>query len=95
MIEVLEETAIFVLEDDIEGMTSALDSDLDAENKRLNQLLIKKQKDVIAKIKTGQKLTKEDMNIIKDANEIHINDTCDFAEHHVDALKLDMHLEEN
>lgn len=92
MITVIEETMCRSLEDDVEVMTSALDSDLDAENKRLNSLLIKKQKEVIKKIKTGKTLSKDDKKIIKDANEIHVNDESDFCGFHNDALDLDVYL---
>jgi len=67
---------VFVLEDDNEVTTSALDpdSDLDEENKRLNRLLIKRHEAILAKIEKGRALTQEDFVLIRDANQIHVND---------------------
>jgi len=63
---------VFVLEDDNEVMTSALDpdSDLDEENKQLNRLLIKRHAAILTKIERGQPLTQEDFVLIRDTKKL-------------------------
>jgi len=82
---------IFALEDDNEMMTAALDpdSDLDKENKRLNRLLIKRHEAILTKIEKGQALTQEDLVLIRDANEIHVNDAQNLNGRHRQAIALD------
>jgi hypothetical protein len=82
---------VFALEDDNEMMTAALDpgSDLDKENKRLNRLLIKRHKAILTKIEKGQALTQEDLVLIRDANEIHVNDVQNLNGRHRQAMALD------
>lgn len=86
----------FVLDDDNEVMTAALDkdSDLDEENKRLNRLLIKRHETILAKLDKSGPLTQDDLRLIRDANEIHLNDEGNFAGHHKQALKLNQWLEQ-
>ncbi len=66
----------FVLEDDNELMLAALDpdSDLDEENKQMNRELIKEHERILAKLDSGSRLTKLDVQLMHDANEIHLNE---------------------
>ena len=91
MDEKIKEHIIFVLEDDNEIMTAALDpgSDLDEENKQMNQGLIKKHEAIVKKIEKSEQLTQKDLQLIRDANEIHFNDTGNFNGHHKQAVELD------
>ena len=79
---------LFVLEDDNEVMAAALDSNLDEENKQMNRELIKKHEAIITKVEKNEKLTQEDLLLIRDANEIHLNDEADVQEHHQQAVAL-------
>ena len=81
---------VFVLEDDNEVMTAALDpdSDLDEENKRLNRLLIKRHEAILTKIEKGRALTQDDFVLIRDANEIHVNDALNLNGRHRQAMAL-------
>jgi len=92
----IKEQILFALEDDNELMTAALDDDsgLDEENKRLNRLLIKKHNKIIDKVNNEKKLTKEDLQLIRYANEIDMNDEIDIREHHKQAVELDKWLDE-
>lgn len=85
-----QKTAIFVLEDDNEIMFHALnDEDFDEENKQMNLELIKEHIRIILKLEKNKDLTREELILIRDANEIHVNDTDNYNEHHKDAIKLD------
>lgn len=90
LIKELKEMAIFVLEDDNEVMLAALDkySDLDKENKQMNRELIKEHKLIISKLEKNKELTKEDLVLIRDANEIHFNDTDNYNGHNKKAIEL-------
>ena len=79
-----------VLEDDNEVMTAALasDSDLDAENKQMNRELIKRHKAIIAKVEKGKWPTQAELQLIRDANEIHLNDEDNLNGRHAQAVKL-------
>jgi len=92
----IKKQIVFVLEDDNEVMTAALDpdSDLDEENKRLNRLLIKRHEAILAMIEKGQHLTQEDLVLIRDANEIHLNDEDNLNGHHKQAMELNQWLEQ-
>ena len=81
---------LFVLEDDNEVMTAALDpdSDLDKANKQMNRELIKKHETIIAKVEKGKDLTQTDLQLIRDANEIHFNDESNLNGHHEQAVEL-------
>jgi len=81
----------FVLEDDNEMLRAALKpgSDLDEENKRMNRELICRHKQILAKLDSGEKLTKEDLKLIRYANEVHVNDEDNLAGHHEQVVKLD------
>jgi len=72
----IKEQIIFVLEDDNEVMTSALspDSGLDTENKLMNTELIKKHEAIINKVKKNRPLAQEHLQLVRGANEIHLND---------------------
>lgn len=86
----IKEGIIFVLNDDNEVMTTALEphSDLDEENKQMNRELIKKHEAIITGVEEGKKLTQEDLLLIRDANEIHLNDEDDLNGHHKQAVRL-------
>ncbi len=89
MNEEIKRQIIFVLDDDNEVMTTALgESDLDQENKQMNRELIKKHEAIIAKVETGDRLAKEDLDLIRGANEIHLNDESNVQEHHHQAVAL-------
>jgi hypothetical protein len=85
------EQILFVLEDDNELMASALDpdSDLDEENQRMNRELIEKHKAIIAKVEKEELLEQEDLQLIRDANEIHLNDEDNVNGRHGQAVELD------
>ena len=88
MQEAIKEQILFVLEDDNEVMSAALDSGLDEENKRLNRSLIARHAAIIAKVEKGENLSWDELLLVEDANEIHVNDTANLAEHHQQALLL-------
>ena len=79
-----------MLEDDNEVMATAIEphSDLDEENKQMNRELIKKHEAIIAGVEKGGKLTQEDLLLIRDANEIHLNDQDNINGHHKQAVQL-------
>ena len=82
---------LFVLEDDNEVMTSALspDSGLDTENKLMNTELIKKHEAIINKVKKNRPLAQEDLQLVRDANEIHLNDIINLNGRYKQAVELD------
>jgi len=86
----IREQIRFVLEDDNELMLAALDpdSDLDEENKQMNRKLIKEHERILAKLDSGKKLTKLDLQLIRDANEIHLNDQANLNGRHKQAVAL-------
>ena len=51
-----KEQIVFVLEDDCEIMTAALDSDLDEENKQMNRQLICEHEKIVDKVNRGHEL---------------------------------------
>lgn len=83
------------MEDDNEIMEAAMapDSDLDDENKQMNRELIKQHKVIIAKVEKDEPLTQLDLQLIRDANEIHLNDEADLNGRHKQAVKLDKWLD--
>ena len=91
MEEKLKRHILFVLSDDNEVMLSALESGsgLDEENKQMNRELIKKHETIIEKIKNNKLPSQEDLQLIRDANEIHLNDTANISGHHANAVELD------
>jgi hypothetical protein len=91
MDETIKRQPLFVLSDDNEMMQAALepDSDLDNENKQMNRELIKKHEALITKVEKNQPLSQEDLQLIRDANEIHLNDVDNLNGHHKQALELD------
>jgi hypothetical protein len=91
----IKDQIIFVLEDDNEVMRAALEpsSDLADEDKRMNRELIKKHEAIIEKVEKGQTLTQEDLQLIRDANEIHLNDEINLSGHYKQAVKLDKWLD--
>lgn len=84
----IKEMIRFVLEDDNELMTAALNGDLDEENKQMNRELIQEHEQILAKLDRGQVLSQEDLILVRDANEIHVNDALDLGGHHKQALAL-------
>lgn len=89
MNQAIKEQILFVLEDDNEVMTAALDSDLDKENKEMNRGLIKKHERIIKKVEAGEHLTTDELQLVRDANEIHLNDQENLAGRHTQAVVLD------
>jgi len=87
----IRETVRFVLADDNEGMraASAPDSDLDEEDKQMNRELIQRHEQILAKLDRAEDLSQEDLVLIRDANEIHVNDTLDLGGHHNEAIALE------
>jgi hypothetical protein len=86
---------IFVLEDDNEVMTAALApaSDLDEENKQTNRELIQRHEQILAKLDKGEPLSQEDLVLIRDANEIHVNDEQNLNGRHRQAVELEAWLD--
>jgi hypothetical protein len=91
MNQAIKETIQFVLEDDNEGMRAAieLDSDLDPDNKQMNRELIQRHEQILVKLDRDEAFSQEDLVLIRDANEIHVNDTLDLNGHHKEALVLE------
>lgn len=90
MDEEIRKQIVFVLEDDNEVMTAALDSEsgLDEENKEMNKELIKKHEAILSRVEKAEQLTGEYLDLIRDANEIHLNDVDNLQEHHQQAVAL-------
>ena len=80
---------VFVLEDDNEIMAVALNSDLDAQNKQMNRELIKRHEQILAKLDKSKLLSEEDLQLVRDANEIHLNDEGNLNGRHKEAVELD------
>ena len=87
----IREQTRFVLEDDNELMRAALRprSDLDARNKQMNRELIRRHEKILAKLDKGELLSQEDMQLVRDANEIHLNDEDNLNGRHKEAVELD------
>ena len=83
----------FVLEDDNEVMSAGLTGDLDEENKRMNRALIKRHEAILAKLDNGKTFSQADLQLIRDANEIHVNDGANLNGHHKQAVNLDRWLD--
>jgi len=96
MNEQMKRQIVFALDDDNEVMTAALDrtSDLDEENKQLNRLLIKRHEAILAKLDKSEPLTQDDLRLVRDANEIHLNDEDNLNGHHKQTVKLNQWLQE-
>ena len=86
----IREQIRFVLEDDNELMRVALEpeSDLDEENKQMNRELIRKHEQILSELDAGRRLTKADLQLIQDANGIHLNDKDNLGGHHEAAVAL-------
>jgi hypothetical protein len=54
----------------------------------MNRELIQRHEQILAKLDRDEALSQEDLVLIRDANEIHVNDTLDLGEHHKQALVL-------
>jgi hypothetical protein len=93
MNQAIKEQIKFVLEDDNELMTAALGGDLDEENKQMNRELIQKHEKIMATLEKNELLSQEDLQLIRDANEIHLNDSENIAGHHKQAVELNDWLE--
>lgn len=96
MDEEIRQQIIFVLEDDNEVMTAGLDKDsgLSRQNKQMNRDLIKRHQAIVAKIEKAERFNQEDLVLIRDANEIHLNDEDDLQGHHRQAAVLNEWLEQ-
>lgn len=93
MNKTIKQQIIFVLEDDNEIMSAALESDLDEENKQMNRKLIKRHKKIIEKVNKNQMPYQQQLQLIRDANQIHLNDTDNINGHHAQAVELDRWLD--
>ena len=91
MDEEIKRQIVFVLDDDNEVMTAGLDKDsgLSRENRRMNRELIKRHEAILAKVENADRLTQEDLVLIRNANEIHVNDVQNLNGHHRQAMALD------
>jgi predicted nucleic-acid-binding Zn-ribbon protein len=69
-------------------VAAALNGDLDQKNKQMNRKLIKKHEEILAKVDKNEQLSQEDLQLICDANEIHLNDKDNLNGHHAEAVKL-------
>ena len=85
----IQKQIIFVLEDDNEIMAVALNSDLDTQNKQMNRELIKRHEQILAKLDKSKLLSEEDLQLVRDANEIHLNDEDNLNGRHKEAVELD------
>jgi len=87
----IREQIRFVLEDDNEVMGTALapGSDLDEENKQMNRELIKRHEKILAKLDKNEVLSQEDLQLVRAANEIHLNDEDNLNGRHKEAIELD------
>jgi hypothetical protein len=87
----IKEQVRFVLEDDNEVMQAALQpgSDLDARNKQLNRELVKRHEKILDKLDKNEALCQEDFQLVRDANEIHLNDEDNLNGRHKEAVELD------
>jgi len=85
----IREQIRFVLEDDSDVMTAALDSDLDEVNKQMNRELIQRHNQILARLDRDEPLSQEDLQLVRDANEIHLNDTDNLNGRHEQAVELD------
>ena len=88
MDEEIKQQIRFVLEDDNELMSAALNGDLDQKNKQMNRELITKHEAIIAKVEKGKWPTPAELQLIRDANEIHLNDEDNLNGRHTQAVKL-------
>jgi hypothetical protein len=89
MNQAIQDQVRFVLADDNELMTAALDGDLDEENKQMNRELIQRHEEILAKLDRGEALSQEELVLVRDANEIHVNDGLNLNGRHKEALALE------
>jgi hypothetical protein len=54
----------------------------------MNRELINRHKAILDRVEKGEQLTREDLDLIRDANEIHLNDEDNINEHHQQAVAL-------
>ena len=92
----IKKQIIFALENDNEVMAALLEPDsfFDEENKQMNRELIKKNETIISKVNKGLPLTEDDLDLIRYANEIDVNDSVNTRGHHKEALELGKWLEQ-
>jgi len=90
MNENTKEQIRLVLEDDNDVMQAALapDSDLDPENRQMNRELIKRHEVILAKLDRDEIPSQEELQLIRDANEIHLNDSDNLSGHYEQAVEL-------
>jgi hypothetical protein len=84
----IKEQVRFALEDDNELMSAALNGDLDEQNKQMNRELIKRHKQILVKLEKSEQLSQKDLQLVRDANEIHFNDKANLNGRHEEAMKL-------
>ncbi|HEX41452.1 MAG TPA: hypothetical protein ENN81_05260 [Phycisphaerales bacterium] len=90
----IREQIRFVLADDNELMRAALDGDWGDENKQMNRQLIRQHEAILAKLDAGAGLTQLDLQLVRDANEIHLNDEANLNGQHKEAVELEEWLAE-
>jgi len=83
----------FALEDDNEVMSAALKGDLDEANKQMNRELIQRHNQILAKLDRDELPSQAELQLIRDANEIHLNDTDNLNARHAQAIELDRWLD--
>jgi hypothetical protein len=89
----IQEQIQFVLEDDNEVMSAALTGDWDEENKEMNRELIHRHHQILARLDRDELPSQEDLQLVRDANEIHLNDTDNLNGRHAQAVELDRWLD--
>ncbi|MBE0536748.1 MAG: hypothetical protein IH624_13860 [Phycisphaerae bacterium] len=82
-----------VLEDDNELMAAALRGDLDEEQKQVNRELSRKHHRILEMLGSGVRLSQDDLQLIRDANDIHYNDMNNLGGHHAQAVLLEQWLD--
>lgn len=95
MNEAIKAQIRFVLEDDNELMVAALGkhSDLDEQNQQINRKLIKQHEKILVKLNNGEALNQKDLQLVRDANAMYLNDTEEMYGHHKQAVELDSWLD--
>jgi hypothetical protein len=89
----IEKYIRFVIENGNEVMLATLSSDLAEANEETRQGSINRHEEVLAKLDNGQALSQEDLQLIRDANSIHLNDSDNLDGYHEQAVELDCWLD--
>ncbi len=93
MNRVIEKYIQFVIENDNEVTLAILTSDLAEENKKMSRGPITRHEGILAKLDNGQAFTQEELQLIRDANRIHLNDSDNLDGYHEQAVELDCWLD--